>query len=202
MFKQPGQGSRTGIQQPQRGVHKKIASVDAVAYSDATKAGLKRIHKDADVEKLIKRARTLESRRTVSTTAVSEFTHRDEDIRQDSEQTQEPKPSKDEQKIIYGSASGATKSAEPPRSHLLELPAELRFETYANAMTDFDSTVDKGSRRSTLEPAQPLFHTCKPIRKEAMPLYFACLEDLGAFTRGRSKGAAEDSLALWARGNP
>ena len=107
-------------------------------------------------------------------------------------------------------------STKPPRSHLLDLPAELREHIFSLAVTSEKPTVtfrlDRFQKESYEEASQPpITRVSRQVRREALPLYYDCNEFI-IHTEGQKAGDAHrwlhysqphlsklGRLALWMR---
>jgi hypothetical protein len=72
-------------------------------------------------------------------------------------------------------------SLKPPRSHLLDLPAELREHIFSLAVTSEKPIVtfrlDKFQKESYTQAFQPaITKVSRQVRREALPLYYDCNE--------------------------
>ena len=82
---------------------------------------------------------------------------------------------------------GVNSSGGTQRTGSLHLPAEIRLEIYGYAFEAWDFATGRDGKRTILKTATPMLRTCKLVRREAMPYYFDCLEDMYAYATGQAE---------------
>ncbi|KAK4610187.1 hypothetical protein CLAFUW4_13649 [Fulvia fulva] len=151
-------------------------------------ASLKRSREDEEPEEPIKRARTVGTPAQMATTGIGR------------EVENKTKP---ESMIIKKDHAITPKPTDKPPCSFMDLPPELRLEIYGYAFEKFHFAVGKDERRIVLKTAAPLLRTSELIRKEAMPVYFDCLDKMHARATVKAKAAADRYWkALGARSGP